>query len=299
MQFSWDKLSQNLQDNALSDGNKKSYEQDERFYKLSRDDNGNGGALIRFLTDPSEVPFIKMTKINAQQGKGKPFIDTASPLTIGLPDPINEKFSELWTAGLQDEAKKYGRKFRYYTNIKVLKDPNNQGNEGKIFLLDMASSLFEKIKDAADPSESVLALDTDGTAKKEVYNPVRGNSFLLKIKTGSNGFPTYEDSRFAEKIDGIYANEAEAEAGIKENTYELGDFLKPEYFLSYAELQEKLLWFDGEKATTKAPEAPTEAPAPAPKAPTEAPAPKAEPKAEPKTAEDENLDSMLDDLLAD
>ena len=287
--FDWAKLSENLASNALNDG-KKTYTADERFYKLSRDESDNGGALIRFLTDPNDVPFIKMTKINAQQGKGQPFVDEQSPQTIGLPCPFNEKFSQLWQAGHQEEAKKYGRKFRYYTNIKIIKDPATPANEGKIFLFDMSPTLFEKVKLAAQPTESEIAL---GGEAKEVFDPVAGNSFLLKVKKGSNNFLTYEDSKFSEKIDGIYGTEAEATADITANTYDIGEFLKPESFLSYAELQEKLQWFDGEKETkTEVPEAP------AIPTKTETPVPEA-PKAPVVEASDENLDSMLDDLLAD
>lgn len=284
--FDWDKLAQNLNDNALSDGNKKTYAVDERFYKLSKDENGNGGALIRFIPDADDVPFVKMTQINAQQGKGKPFISEWSPQTIGLPDPINERFSQLWSAGEKEKAKNYGRKFRYLTNIKVIKDPNNPANEGKIFLFDMSPTLFEKIKNAAAPSESEIAL---GGEAKEVFNPVSGNSFLLKVKNGTTGMPSFEDSKFADRVDGIYKSDAEAEKDIKTNSHSLSEFLKPESFLSYEELKRKLDWFDG---ITEETEVPTTS------ATTEAP--KAEEKVVSKPAADMNddeLDAALADLL--
>jgi hypothetical protein len=286
--FDWDKLASNLQQDALGDG-KKTYQADERFYKLSRDENDNGGALIRFLPDPEEIPFIKMTQINAQQGKGKPFVSENSPQTIGLPDPFNERFSELWGAGKQEEAKKYGRKFSNIANIKVIKDPANPENEGKIFLFDMSPTLFEKVKNAAQPSESELAL---GGEAKEVYDPVSGNSFLLKVKKGSNGFLTYEDSKFAEKVDGIYKTEAEAIKDIETNAYKLSDFLQPESFLSYDELKRKLDWFDGVESQTEVPTGAAET-----KNETVVPeASKVVPEAE---STDDELDDLLDDLLDD
>lgn len=291
--FDWDALSKNLNDNALSDGNKKTYEVDERFYKLSKDENGNGGALIRFLPDADGVPFIKMTRIDAQQGKGKPFVSEWSPQTIGKPDPFNEKFSELWNAGQKEEAKKYGRKFRYLANIKVIKDPGNEANEGKIFLLDMSPSLFEKIKNAASPSESELAL---GGEAKEVFNPVEGNSFLLKVKMGSNNFPTFEDSKFADKVDGIYATEKEAEKEIAANTHSLNEFLKPESFLSYDELKQKLEWFSGVKSETAVPEADTNTVDTA-EEPVEQEVEKPAAKKEPAKSTDDDLDDLLDDLV--
>ena len=284
--FDWDALSKNLNENAMSDGNKKTYEVDERFYRLSRDENGNGGALIRFIPDSNGVPFIKMTRIDAQQGKNKPFVSEWSPQTIGKPDPFNERFSELWNSGQQEEAKKYGRKFRYLTNIKVIKDPQNKDNEGKTFLFDMSPTLFEKIKNAASPSESEIAL---GAEPMEVYNPVEGNSFLLKVKLGSNGFLTYEDSKFADKVDGIYKSDAEATKDIKENAYNLDEFLKPESFLSYDELKQKLAWFEGKKEETSVPT--EDKPETAEKT---AEPQKETPKAEPA---DDELDDLLDELL--
>ncbi len=297
--FDWNKLAKNLNENALT-GGKKTYENDDRFYILGKDDAGNGGALIRFLSDKDDVPFVNMTKINAQQGKGQPFISEWSPQSIGAPDPVNERFSELWKAGKKEEAKKYGRKFRFLTNIKVLKDPANPENEGKIFLLDMSPTLFEKIKNAAAPSESELAL---GGEAKEVFDPVNGNSFLLKVKLGSTNIPSYEDSKFADKIDGIYKTEAAATADILENSYALSEFLDPKNFLTYEELQKKLDWFDGVTAET---EVPTVA-----KDPVETPtadevddiveeiAPKAKPAPKVKTEAPEISDTDVDDLLDD
>ena len=291
--FDWDALSKNLNENALTDGNKKTYSVDERFYKLSKDENGNGGALIRFLPDAEDIPFVKMTAINAQQGKGKPFISEWSPQTIGKPDPINERFSELWQAGHKEEAKKYGRKFRFLANIKVIKDPANADNEGKVFLFDMSPTLFEKIKNAASPSESELAL---GGEPKEVFNPITGNSFLLKTKVGATGFPTFEDSKFADKIDGIYKTDAEAEKDITANSYSLGEFLKPESFLSYEELKQKLDWFDGVKANET--EVPTAAEVDNSVKEELTPVPTKEaPKATEVVETDEDLDDLLDDLL--
>lgn len=290
--FDWNKLAQNLNENALTDGNKKSFEADSRFYILGKDENSNGGALIRFLTDSDDVPFVKMTRINAQQGKGQPFISEWSPQTIGLPDPVNERFSELWTAGKKEEAKKYGRKFRYLTNIKVLKDPANPANEGKVFLFDMSPTLFEKVKNAAAPSESELAL---GAEPKEVFDPVAGNSFLLKSKMGGNGFITYEDSKFADKVDGIYKTEAEATKDITANSFVLSEFLEPKNFLAYEELQKKLDWFDGIKAETEVPSAPAKPKVETPTA-EEVDNIVADLKTE-TTTEDAELDGILDDLL--
>lgn len=241
--FDWNNIANNLQENALSDGKTYQNENDERFWNLSRDENDTGGALIRFLIDPNQIPFIKMIRINANGGYNKRFVREWSPLSIGLPDPFNEMFSKLWNEGKKEEAKKFGRQIRYITNIKVIKDPANPENEGKIFLFNMSQTLFDKIKSAMVQTESMKAL---GEEPIQVYNPVEGNNFLIKVKKGSNGILTYEDSKFDSKITGIYKTEEEALKDIKENCYSLEEFLTPEFFLTYEELQDKIKWFMGE-----------------------------------------------------
>ena len=197
--YSWDNLKAQVESD-LKETSTKRWEADERFYKLSKDKDGTGGALIRFIPDPNGKPFQKIIKINAQHKDrnssiGKRFVDEYSLDMIGKPNPFQERFSELWNAGEKEKAKEYGRKIRYYANIQIVKDPANPDNEGRIFLLDMAPTLFGKLKDAVQPSESEMALDPD-LKPLEVFNPVNGNAFLLKIKMGENGIPTYEDSKF-------------------------------------------------------------------------------------------------------
>jgi len=192
-----------------------------------------------------------MTRINAEKGANNRFCKDWSPLSIGKPDPFNEMFVKLWKEGKKEEAKKFGRSIRYLANIKVLKDPANPDNEDKFFLLDMSPTLFDKIKQAIQPSEDELAIDPD-LKPKNVFDPIKGHSFLLKTKRGENGFVTYIDSKFAEKEDGIYKSEEEAIKDIKENgAYSVGDFLKPETFKSYKELKECLNWFMGIENTEK------------------------------------------------
>jgi hypothetical protein len=228
-----------IQDNPFGD---KGYtkEEDTRFWKLSRDENNVGAAIIRFLPDPEGVPFVRMQKIAANKGKGQYFVDEWSPATIGMRDPFQEKFSELWKKGEKEKAKQLGRKFRYITNIKVIKDPANPENEGKIFLFDMSQTLMDKIKGAMVLTESQIAL---GETPIQVYNPIKGQNFIIKAKMGSNKIITYEDSKFTGKEEAIYSSAEEAEKDIKENAYKLSEFLQPEFFLSYEELKAKLTKF--------------------------------------------------------
>jgi hypothetical protein len=160
-------------------------------------------------------------------------------------------FSKLWNEGKKEEAKLFGRSIRYITNIKVIKDPANPQNEGKIFLFDMSQTLFDKIKGAMTQTDAMKAL---GEEPIPVYDPINGNNFLIKVKMGANGILTYEDSKFDGKPSAIYESEEEALKDIKENAHSLDEFLSPENFLSYEELKEKLAWMLGENQETQKPQ---------------------------------------------
>ena len=311
--FSWENLAGNLQENALEDkGYKK--EVDERFWTLSRDENENGGALIRFLPDKNLISFIKMSRISANRGKKQFFVDEWSPESIGLPDPFRERFWELWNKGEKEKAKQFGRKERYIANILVQKDPANPENDGKVFLFDMSKTLFDKVKAAMVQTEAMKALDEKPIA---VFDPIEGESFLLKAKKGATGIITYDDSKFAGKVTSLFKTEEEALKFIKENCYELNEFLVPEFFKSYDELldlrdkfaKEGKYAVDANKDLEKAVEnveveisqetqevkaEPKEEAKAEPKA-----EPKEEAKTEPEPKKEESIDSELDDLLAD
>lgn len=219
----------------------KTYETDERFYKLDKDEDGKGVAVIRFLPDSERGMIQQVYNINVSidnNGKTR-FVNELSPQTIGKPCPFQEKWSALWNSGNKEEAKKFSRTIRYYANIKVLKDPRNPQNEGKIFLLNMSNSLKDKLQAAMQPSAEDVAL---GETPKQLFNPLKGNSFKLACKKGANGIITYDPSAVIDTVDSIYDSPEDALADIKENTYKLSGFLKPESYLTYDELTEKLNW---------------------------------------------------------
>ena len=248
--FNFDNLMNANNNKNPFDDNSKSFARDERFYVLSKDENGSGSALIAFLPDKSKHFIQRVYKINAtviKNGK-KRFCAEYSPSTIGLPDPFQEEWARRYNSGDKEGARQFGRTVRFITNIKVIKDPANPENEGKIFLYDMSQSMASKIQKALSPSEADFQL---GEERMEVYNPLCGFIFTLKCARGANGIPSYDASSFkpmgtGKTIYGSYTNDDEkmevlkkAVADIKENTYDLGEFLKPETYLSYDELKKK------------------------------------------------------------
>ena len=224
------------------------FAEDKRFYKLTKDKEGNGGAVIRFLPDRNKNMIMQVNKINTtieKNGK-KRFVNELSPQTIGLPCPFQEEWARLWNLGQKDESKKFGRAIRYYANIKVIKDPLNPANEGKIFLLDMSGTLKDKIQKLVSPSQADKDL---GAAAKQLFNPIKGNSFRLVCRKGTNGIPSYDSSDAVAEENSIYNSMEEAFEDIKNNTHDLNDFKKPETYLSYEKLQDKLRWVTFTEAT--------------------------------------------------
>lgn len=252
--FNFDNMLNGLKNNPFDE--KSRFDRDDRFYVLDKDDNGVGAAIIAFLPDKNGTPIQKVYKINTtitKDGK-KRFAAEWSPTTIGLPCPFQEKWQELYNTQGKDAARPFARTQRYIANIKVIKDPANPANEGKVFLYDMSHTMFNKLKDVLCPSDADIAL---GAERKEIFNPMKGIVFQLKCVRGANGLISYDSSSFKD-LGGtktIYGDigtpegkEAAAQACIKdinENTYDLSEFMRADAYKSYDELKEKLNWVLG------------------------------------------------------
>ena len=246
--FDFDSLTQSNSD-PFEDSTSYVSEVDSRFYTLPKNKDGSGEAIICFIPDQNQKIFKKVFKFNISNfvsGK-KRFANYFSPTTIGLPDPVQERWQKLWNDGLKDEAKKFSRTIRYITNIKVIKDPLNPENDGKIFLYEMSQSLKEKIKHAVELSEMDKQLNRP---RKEIFNPTKGWLMKLTCKKAANGFTTYDDSEFfnvspddprmADLIP--YKDAQSAIDDIKANAHPLDWFDKAENYKTYDELKEKLEW---------------------------------------------------------
>lgn len=249
--FDFDKLASS-QEQAF--GEKKSDFGDDRFYKLKRDENGNGAAIIRFLPDPNMKLLQQLYRINCngQKGAERRWVSELSPQNINQPDPFHKMWADLWQAGKKEEARQFARQTRFYTNILVIKDPAEPANEGKVFLLDLSQSLKLMLENAMFPSDADRAL---GAEPKALFNPLQGHNFKLVSSKAATGFITYEKSSVMDPVTSVFDSKEEAVTFIKENCYPLDDFLKPEAYKSYEELQQKLdyvLFRDAPATTTAA-----------------------------------------------
>jgi hypothetical protein len=245
LSFDFGALAGNLQSN-IKTAQKQTYADDTRFWKLSKDENGNGAAIIRLIPDKDLVPYIRRFKYvlkkpnPAIQGKYCWYF-ADSPDTIGLPDPVKEHYMALIEERTEEaklEAKNFSRNTNFMANIIVVKDPQCPENNGKIFLWELGPKLMEKFNGWLQPSESEIDL---GAEPKNIFHPVNGYNITLKFKKGPQG-GSYDDTSVAPNasaIDESVIDEESAFEFIKANTYQLGEFLKPEAFESYEELKTK------------------------------------------------------------
>lgn len=234
--------------------NKSSFEANrEHEWTLSTDPAGNGQAIIRFLpaipTNPDAVPFVKVFSHGFKLPTGHWFIENC-PSTIGLPCPVCEYNSTLWNSGMEEDKKIASgqkRKTSYYANILVIKDPTNPDNNGQVKVFRFGQKIMDKIISQAAGDEDL------GTQGQDITCPFTGSNFILKAKKVA-GFPNYDDSKFAapSEIENIndekYANE------LISKMYNIMDYISPDKFKSYEELQKKLFEKLGKKGVKTAEE---------------------------------------------
>ena len=236
----WGQLEKNLGEDVKS-GGKKNWK-DDRFWKLSTDENANGAAIIRLLPDPEGTPFIQRYNHAFQSfdnvNKKKRWFINVSPETINQPCPASELWGKLYGLGTDEakmEAKQFSRKIKFMTNILVVNDPANPQNNGKIFLWEFGTKLKDKFMTALTPSEQDIQM---GEEPKQLFNPLLGCNVKLKSKKVA-GFPNYDDTSI-EAVSSVYDSGEAAKADIIENAHKLSEFLQPESIETYEELKGKL-----------------------------------------------------------
>lgn len=243
--FDFDSMAKALGSNPFEQ-NKKSYK-DERFYTLPKKKDGSGQAVVALLPDAHKHSIIKLFKINTtiQHGGKRAFCSEWSPKSIGMPCPFNETYLNHYDED-PDLARRFKPQEKWVCNIKVIKDPAEPKNEGKIFLYEMSKTMAQMIENTLKLSEIDIQM---GMQRKEIFNPLKGWILNLKcFKKPENGITDYSSSSFTQLPNGatIYGGPITDEIKnqcieeIKTKCYDLGDFMKPENFSSYEDLTKQL-----------------------------------------------------------
>lgn len=276
--------------------NSKTYDKDERFWSLTRDEKtGNGLAIIRFLPAPEgeDLPFSRFYSHGFKGPDGKWYYENC-PTTINGKCPVCEENNKLWNSGLESDkkiARSRKRKLTYVSNIYVIKDPKNPDNEGKCFLYRYGAKIWEKINNSMNPTEEELATGSEPCNPFDFWT---GRTFTLKskiVKTGNDAFPNYDDSSFLAPSPLLNGDDKALESLWKKQ-YSLTAFVDPSMFKSYDELKARYYEvLELGSVPTNAPPAPTK-PAYTP-VPSKAPAPSTKKESAPfDTADD--IDSALE-----
>lgn len=211
-------------------------EKDERFWKPTIDDSGNGFAIIRFLDAPKneDMPYVEYADYGFKGPTGKWYIEK-SLTSIGKTDPAAELKNKLYRSELKTDKELSSimkRRINYVSNILVVNDPANPDNNGKVFLFRFGPKILDKILECAKP-----AFDID--EKFNIFDLYEGCNFRMKVKTNNAGIPNYDSSDFDRKSTPIAKTDEEIEA-IHAKCYSLDDLVSPDKFKTYAELKERL-----------------------------------------------------------
>jgi hypothetical protein len=230
--------------NEVEKMNSSSGSSDDRIWKPEVDKAGNGFAVIRFLAAPEseELPWAKVYT-HAFQGSGGWLIDNCLT-TINQSCPVCEANRELWNTGSkanQEIVRQRKRKLSYYSNIYVVQDKAHPENEGKVFLFKYGKKIFDKISAAMQP-------EFDDETPIDPFDFWQGANFKVKI-TKKDGYWNYDKSEFDSP--GPLLNDDEAMEGIWKKCYSLEEFVKPDTFKSYEQLDNRLKAVLGKKSATK------------------------------------------------
>jgi hypothetical protein len=214
---------------------------DERIWKPEVDKAGNGFAVIRFLPAPEgeELPWAKVYN-HAFQGTGGWLIDNCLT-TVNQSCPVCDANRELWNTGSkanQEIVRQRKRKLSYYSNIYVVSDKAHPENEGKVFLFKYGKKIFDKISAAMKP-------EFDDETPIDPFDFWQGANFKVKI-TKKDGYWNYDKSEFDSP--GTLGNfDDDALEAIWKKAYSLEEFVKPDAFKSYEQLDARLKAVLGKK----------------------------------------------------
>jgi len=219
---------------AISDKSSGSNNED-RFWKPTRDKAGNGYAIIRFLpaAEGEDLPWTRYWDHGFQGPTGLWYIEN-SLTTIGQDDPVSELNGKLWNSGIEsdkDVARKQKRRLHYVANVYVVSDPSNPQNEGKVFLYKFGKKIFDKLMEAMQPQ----------FADEQPLNPFdfwEGADFKIKIRN-VEGWVNYDKSEFAAASPLLNGDDSALEE-LYSKLHPLKEFTDPKNFKSYAELKAKL-----------------------------------------------------------
>ena len=210
---------------------------DERFWKPTLNKKSETGyAIIRFLPagDGWEDEYVQAFS-HAFQGPGGQWYIEGCPTTIGgRKCPCCDNNSKDWATGdkqKQNIVRDRKRKLSYYSNVYVIKDPDSPENEGTVRIFKFGKKIFEKIDAALRPKFQ----DDTPTNPFDFWT---GADFKIKVLK-KDGYWNYDSSEFSSPSSLLDGDDDELRE-VYNKLHNLTEFVDPERFKSYEELQSRL-----------------------------------------------------------
>lgn len=220
---------------------------DPTFWELTKEKDGSGTAVIRFLPtaqgdSDKTVPIVTLF-YHAFRGKGGFYFENCrSTISTFEDDPCCVYNSKLYATGdetLQEWVKKNSkRKKTIIANILVVNDPAKPENNGKVFKFKMGSRVLDKIH---------AAMKGNPTLKKKGFEPWdfwKGADFTYTSKIVDKQV-SYMDSSFDSPsvihfIDGEELSDEQIEEEVYGKQYSLDAEIAPDKFKSFDALKARL-----------------------------------------------------------
>ena len=198
---------------------------------MSVDESNRGRAIIRFLPNSFEDEGSAKGKAFIPQyqysiNKNGMYYTERLPSILGLGCPAYEKFGELYKSD-KELAKTVRRRCYWVCNILVKDDKTNKDNNGKVFLYECPSTIFDIIKKEFDGESDAFAAEENVTSCN-VSNLFKGKDFALIAKLKSDKavqFRNYGDSKFATEQTPVLPKDKDIEK-LSEHLYSLSEWFE-------------------------------------------------------------------------
>ena len=222
---------------------------DDRIFTVDRDKSGLGFAVIRFMPPPpgEDNAFVKLYN-HGFQVNNKWLIENC-PTTLGDACPICASNGVLYNSGVDSNKKiasQRKRKLSFYSNVYIIKNPANPELEGSVMLYRFGQKIFDKIKSAMKP-------EFEDDAVIDPFDMWEGSNFKIKVKTvkesSGQSYPNYDESVFDSPSALLGGDDEELEQ-IWKQCHSLNELIAPEKFKSESELEKRLNFVLGAKASS-------------------------------------------------
>ena len=241
MTFKFPKINAESVQERFKDGfvGKTKETKDSRLYVLTKDKDGSGSSLIRFLpakiVDGKEgLPYSVIYRHTLQLGKGS-FVSCICPTTVNHRCPIcewNKQMNNEWVK----EHNTY-RKRKYLSNILIMEEANEE-LVGKVRLFEYGAQIMNILESKIYPKQI-------GSRKKEpliYYDWEEGANFELILSNQKGSYPSWDNSNFVEPssiMEFLEEKDIDPES-IVEALYDTEDVVQNLKIESYDDIKRKL-----------------------------------------------------------